>query len=155
MTQKPITTKAAPKQRTKFTVPVFPHIKKFILKTYGQAEPVKVEEYNSLGKMVTLALRDNRTRADHNDQQRDRVTATITIILGKEQTELGPRIGKLMRINNHVDVLFKEHLLIWIHALKADGIAPFTACKMFLEFYGIDEKEYSLDAAYKYYQRNN
>lgn len=148
------TTTTTTRPRNKFTVPVFPHVKKFILKQYKTSEPVKVEEYNSLGKMVTLALRDNRTRADQNDQQRNRVTSSITIILGKEQTELGPRLGKLMRINTHIDVIFKEHLLCWIEALKKDGIAPFTACKMFLEYYGIDEKEYSLDAAYKYYQRS-
>lgn len=142
------------KNRTRFTVPIFPHVRKFILKNYKVTDPIKVEDYNVLGKMVTLALRDNRKRVDYNDQYRDRLTASITIVLSKDQADLGPRIGKLIRINIHMDLIFKEHLLCWINALKGDGIPVNTACKMFLEYYNIEEKEYSLDAAYKYYQRS-
>src|SRR5690349_2629765 len=112
------TTDTTTKARTKFKVHVFPHVKRFILKEYGPAEPVKSEEYSVFGKMVTLALRDNRVGADHNDQYRDRLTTSITIVLTHEQSKMGPRLGKLMRINIHMDLLFKEHLLAWISALK-------------------------------------
>lgn len=136
-----------------YRIPVFPHVKKFILKLYGNTEPVKIHEYNSLGKLVTMALQDKRMRADQNDQQRDRVTDSITIVLNKEQSELGVRLGKLMRINTSVDTIFKEHLLTWIEAMKKNNIAPYTACRSYLHHYGIDDGEYSLDAAYKFYQR--
>jgi len=139
--------------RNKFTIPVFPHVKKFIQKSYGTAEAIKVEEYNTLGKLVTGILRDNRKRADNNDQYRDRVTSSITIVLTKEQAELSPRITKLLRINIDMDRVFKEHLVTTIQMYSLVGIAPFNACKLFLEHYGIDEKEYSVEAAYKYWQR--
>lgn len=139
-------------KRKSFTVPVFPHIKKFILKKYS--EPVKTEEYTSLGKMVSLALRDNRMTAEHNGQQRDRMKDRISIILTKEQAELSPRIGKLIRINHHIDQLFKDHLALWVDALRLDGIAAHSACKLFLKYYDIEESEYSLDAAYKFIQRS-
>ena len=141
------------KPRSKYSVPVFPHVKKFILKNYCNPEPVKVEEYTTIGKMVTLALRDNRKHAEFNDQYRDRLTATISIHLTTEQSKMGPRLGKLMRLNIHIDGIFKEHMLTWISALKTDGIPAYTACKMFLDYYQLDENEYGLNTAYKYYQR--
>lgn len=141
--------------RTKFKIHVFPHVKRFILKNYGGSEPVKTEEYGVLGKMVTLALKDNRAQSDYNDQYRDRLTTTLTITLTSEQSKMSPRQGKIMRINIHMDSLFKEHLLAWISALKVNGIAPYTACKMFLDYYELDENEYSLNTAYQYYKRAN
>lgn len=107
-----------------------------------------------LGKMVTLALRDNRNREDNNDKYRNRLTAELTIILTKEQAELSPRLNKLMRINVDMDRVFKDHLLTTIHLLGVAGIAPYNACKMYMEHYGIDDSEYSLDAAYKFWLRS-
>ncbi|HYG19900.1 MAG TPA: hypothetical protein VD816_13275, partial [Ohtaekwangia sp.] len=140
------------KKRNQFTIPVFPHVKKFILKNYQVCDPIKIEEYNILGKSVTLALRETRSLPGKGYQV-ENLTASITVVLTSEQSKLGPRISKLIRINVDMDRLFKEHLLSWIYALKTAGIPPFTACKMFLEHFSIDEKEYSLDAAYKYWQR--
>jgi hypothetical protein len=141
--------------RSKFTIRVFPHVKKFILKHYGSTEPIKTEEYATLGKMVTLSLRDNRAHAEFNDQYRDRLTETLTIILTREQSKMGPRLGKLTRINIHIDGIFKEHMLTWINALKVDGIPAYTAIKMFLDYYELDEPEYSLNTAHQFYKRAN
>jgi hypothetical protein len=140
--------------RTNFTVPMFPHVRKFILKKYKMSYPVKIEEYNVLGKLVTLTLRENRVTEKYNDQYRDRLTGQLEIVLTKEQSELGPRLNKLVRINIYMDRVFKEHLISWIDAQRVAGIPPFNACKTFLQYYGIDETEYSSDAAYQYYQRS-
>jgi hypothetical protein len=120
--------------RNKFTIDVFPHIKKFILKNHDATNgSIKVE---------------------NNDQFRDRLTTTLTLELTKKQTQLGPRVSKLMRVNTDMDRVFKEHLLCWIKAQSALGIPPFTACRTFLEYYAIDESEYSLEAAHRFYQRS-
>ena len=143
----------ADKTRTRFTIPVFPHVKRFIMKNYRVKEDViKTEEYKLFGKMITLCLRDNRTRAEFNDQLRNRQTEKITIVLTADQARMAPRLGKLMRINHHIDDLYKEHLLCWITALKEEGHAPYTACRMFITYYNLEEKD--LDAAYKFYQRH-
>jgi hypothetical protein len=146
---------AAKPKRNKFTIPVFPHVKKFIVKHYRSSATIKVEEYNVLGKFVTLALRDNRNSEENNDQYRNRLTAEITIVLTKEQAELSPRLNKLLRVNVDMDRIFKDHLITTIHMLGAAGIPPYNACKMFLEYYDIDDQEYSLDAAYKFWIRYN
>jgi hypothetical protein len=141
--------------RTRFTIPVFPHVKKFILKKYRLTNPIKTEETTTLGKAITLALKDNRLRIKYQDSQyRDRLTESLTLVLTKEQSEFGPRANKLIRINQAMDDAFKEHLLTWIAGQQEAGIPAYAACKMFLQFYDIDEKEYTLDAAYRLWQRS-
>jgi hypothetical protein len=157
ITARPSPTASAKKRtdnRTRFTIQVFPHVKKFILRKFKLSNPIKSEEYSTFGKSITLALKDNRLRIEYNDSQyRNRLTETLTIVLTKEQSEFTPRIQKLMRINTAMDIAFKEHLLTWVDGQHEAGIPIHTACKMFLQFYDIDEKEYSLDAAYKHCQR--
>jgi hypothetical protein len=139
--------------RSRFTIPVFPHVKKFIQKKYQAADVVKTEEYTTLGKMVTLALRDNRRWTEYNTIERKHLSDTITLHLTSEQLKLSPKISKLMRINLDMDREFKSHLVSWIHAGIVVGIKPFNSCKNYLSYHRIDEREYSLDAAYKFWQR--
>lgn len=146
-------TTTRPEARTQFTIPIFPHLKRFIIKNYKVKENIiRIDEYKLFGKMITLCLRDNRSGAQYNDQLRNRQNETITVVLTADQARMAPRLGKLMRINNHIDDLYKEHLLCWITALKEEGHAPYTACKMFIHHYNLEEKD--LDAAYKFYQRH-
>lgn len=139
--------------RSHFTVPVFPHLKKFISKTYGTGM-IRTEETTVLGRLVTAALRDNRINKGYKGLYGQySPTAEIQLWLTKEQTELGPRLNKLIRLNLDMDRVFKEALTGWIIAQEDSGMMAYTACKAFLKFYNIDDSEYSLDAAYKHWQR--
>lgn len=140
--------------RQRFSIPVFPHVKKFILKNYRTPDVVKVEEYTLLGKVITLALQDKRVKSEYNDTYRDRLTEEVTIVLTIDQARMSPRMNKLMRINIDVDRMFKDHLISWIYALRKAGIPPLPACRMFLSHYSINDDEYSIDAAYRFWQRN-
>lgn len=143
-----------------FEVPIQPHLKKFILKQYKLKEPIKVEEYSVLGKVVMGALMDKRNSVELNKLtshrgtgQRDLLTDTLRIILSKGMSERAPRLHKLVRINIDMHRIFKDYMLVWIIAQHDVGIPPNTSCKRFLEKYGIDENEYSYDAAWKYWMR--
>ncbi len=142
--------------RKKFTLHVFPHVKRFLEKKHHPSAIIKVEGHSTLGKFITMALRDARqsNQADYNDNYyRERLTEKITIQLTTEQSRLSPRLHKLMRINIDMDRVFKDHLIEWIEAQKMQGTPAYTSCRMFLEFYQLDEKEYSLENAYKCWQR--
>lgn len=141
------------KTRNLFTIPVFPHVKKFILKSTRASGAIKVEENTMLGKIVTLALLDNSTRDGNNDASR-RATASVTLTLTKRQVDLRPGIIKLMRINVDIDRVFKDHLLTTIYSLADAGIPSYQACRMFLGRYNINESEYSTDVAYRFFQRS-
>jgi hypothetical protein len=141
--------------RNVFTIPTYPHVKKFILKKFRLHEPCRAEEYNTFGKFIMTCLEDNRLRINYNDSQfRDRLTTSIRVTLTTNQVKFSPRLQKLIRINHAMDDAFKEHLVTWIQGQVAAGIPAYAACKMFLQFYDIDENEYSLDAAYKIWQRS-
>lgn len=145
----------ATRPRNQFTIPVFPHVKKFILQKFNVSNPVKTEEYTTLGRIVTLVLKDERSpTSSNNSQNRDRVTESLTIVLTKDQARMRPSMYKLVRINQAMDDAFKEHLLTWVDAQQESGISAHLACRMFLEFYDIDHKEYTHDAAYKLWQRS-
>jgi hypothetical protein len=146
-----------------FNIPVYPHVKKFILKRYRFKKKVVVTEHSSLGKLVTLALRESRSgKFGHGlinemmvrPQTSEKITETLTLVLTKEQSELSVRLSKLARLNIDFDVLFKEHMLTWIEAAQNLGFAAYPACRLFLQAYGIEESEYSLESAYRYYQRS-
>ncbi len=141
--------------RTHFTIDVFPHVKKFIFKTYRNStegrDTVTLEKNSTLSNLVTLALREPSSSAE-GGPKRDSME-TITLVLTKNQSGLNPSLRKLRRINVDMDRLFKEHLMSWITA-NEDHFPPYSACRQFLEHYRINEKEYSLAAAYRFYQRS-
>ena len=147
----------APHQERKiFTIHVYPHVKKFMNHKYAHSNGIfRAEEYSVVGKLVTYAIIDKRGWRSHNDQVRDRLTASIRIELTKDQLTRGPRGASLQRLNIDLDGLFKDALMQWIEAQNSSGIPVHAACKNFLEHYNLDETDYSLDSAYKYWQRHN
>ncbi|MEJ0030916.1 MAG: hypothetical protein WDO15_11325 [Bacteroidota bacterium] len=130
-------------------------MKKFLYKTYGLRSPIKVEENELVGKLVTLCLRDRYEKTNPNNQYRDRLTDNITIVLTKRQSEFGPQLHKLFDLNTHLDKEFKDHMITWIRAHQAAGIPAYNACRMYLEHLSIDENEYAHRSAYKYWGRYN
>lgn len=149
------TTQRSPiSNRRQYSLPIFPHLKKFIVKNYG-AGVITTEEGTVLGRIVTAVLRENRTRkfSARDWPHHLQTTAMITIRLTTDQAGLSPKLSKLMRINLDMDKVFKDSLVGWILAQGEAGILAYPACKSFLDYYGIDSNEYSLDAAYKYWQR--
>jgi hypothetical protein len=139
-----------------FKVPVYRRVKKFLKEHQGidVNKPIPVDEYSLLGKMVLAALREKREHRlkEYNDQYRDQLQETVTMALSQDMMNLGPRIGKLIRINIDVDMWLKDAMLTHIEAQRITGIPEYSACRSFLEHYKLVD-DYSLDAAYKTYQR--
>jgi hypothetical protein len=136
-----------------FTIPIFPHVKKFIAHRYGLRSPIKVSENLSLGKMISFALMDKRHRNLASEPHHDGMTDSVTLILTEDQLRMTPRIKRLIVINTDFHQLFKEHLMTYILAQKSMGVPAKAACRNYLSDMGINEKEYSIESAYKYYQR--
>jgi hypothetical protein len=145
--------------RKEYTIPTFPHLKKFMLKTEPhKGSVILVDEYSVLGKVITLALLDRRAwkevSAFNTSERSAKLTESIKLILTKEQSEMAVRQSKLLRINIDMDRVFKSHLLTFIEAKKQDGTPVRIACKNFLQYLDLDDSDYSLDSAYKHYQRD-
>lgn len=138
------------------SIDVYPHIKKFAGKMYlrNKQGAFICTETTMLGLFVRMALVDKESWASpDNDQARDRLTATIQVQLTTEQARLSPRLYKLKRVNTLLDRAFKDAMICSILTQKSSGVPILPACKVFLEYYNIDENEYSVDNCYKHWQR--
>jgi hypothetical protein len=149
------------KPRTDYTIEVFPHIRKYMLKNFPrQGNVFRTEESTILGRMVTLALRDHRAWKQGpykhlTNVNKSRELKKIVIRLTDDQTKMAPRLAKLQRLNIDMDCVFRDALIGWIAAQEALGTSALSACNSFLDFYDIDkEKEYKPDTAYKAWQRS-
>lgn len=160
MTQPATKPQPIAKEGHHYTIHVFPQVKKFMLKNFAHQNGVfKSEEWSTLGSLVTLCLIDKEKWRDghyNNDYLKENTTKAITIILSPRQAKMSPRVYKLQRINIEINTLFKEHMETWIKSQYKLGVPAYQACKSFLEYYGLDPdgKEYSIDNAYKAWQRS-
>jgi hypothetical protein len=138
-----------------FKVPVSVYVKKYLVKKFfaGHKGPYKIEEDSLLGKQFMANIIDGR-KHDFIDTHIE-VTEHIEVILSQDMMARSPKQSKLRSINFFLDKIYKEGLIDWVIAAKCYGTRPYAATRDFLEFYGIDNNEYSHDAAYKLWQRYN
>jgi hypothetical protein len=136
-----------------FKVPTTAYLKKWITRKIQNDNPgpLKIEEDTLLGKQFMSIIIDARKK-DVIDQHLEH-THVIEVILSQDMMKRSPNLPRLVPINFFLDKLFKEDLRSWVLSARFYGIRPYPATKNFLEFYGIDESEYSHDAAYRYWQR--
>lgn len=129
-------------------------MKKYLAKKFFSGRkrgPYKIEEDTLLGKQFMSVIIDARKK-DVIDKH-IQFSEHIEVILSQDMAARSPKISKLTSINFFLDKVFKEDLIGWILSAQYYGMRPFPASKDFLAFYGIEENEYSHDAAYKFWMR--
>lgn len=137
---------------TTFTIPIKPHLKKFLL--HGkrrQQEPLKVTERSTLGVCIMKILAEKRNWKF--EKVLEDYTERITIIPGKEMLERSPRLHRLVYINVDLEKVFKECLYVWVAAQSKAGVPEYEACKNFIDHYSIRQNEYTYDAAERAWRR--
>jgi hypothetical protein len=140
--------------RKHFKVPVLAYLKKYLEKQFfpGEQAPYKIEEDSLIGKQFMSLLIDQRTKELMGDQKLLH-SETLEVELSEAMAERSPNLRKLGSINYFLDKLFKDALIVWIKSAEIHGGRPYPASKAFLEYFNIDESEYSHDAAYKVWTR--
>jgi len=143
-----------PQPVTSYTIPILPHLKKFIEKEYGL--PLKPDDHTALGKMITLSLRGRHR--NKTGQFISNPTQHLTIPLTSDQRKLNPNTHKLSRLNLHLNTLFKQNMIIWVKAhktIKVNGkpIKPYTSIKIFRDYYNLTPNEFPIDTAHQHYKR--
>lgn len=142
-----------PTEITPLSVPIKPHLKKFVLYVLDAREPVIVRERDILGRAIIKAIQETRTR--RFDRVLDQYTARIKVVLTKEMRERSPRLNRIIHMNTTIEQEFWDAIVLWVKAQRRMGSPADGACKDFLNTLKIDETEYSYDAAYKQWQRYN
>lgn len=131
------------------TISIKTHLKKFMLKHFDEAEPFKLDSNTSIGKKLLSSVKEKREYENMNEQ----VTDTIQLKLSTRFAARAPRAKHLTYLNTLLEEMFRESLILWVYAQGEQGVNPNQSTKGFLRFYGIEEREYSYDAAYKIWQR--
>lgn len=133
------------------SIPTRPYIKKFILKTLRQSEPIHLQEdiTAGIGRMAMGMLMDKRAHVTTNEAY----TATLALSLPAEMRKRKPQVRYLVNLNKYFENLFHHSLITWVHAQGESGIAPYPACSNFLEYYNIKEEEYRHASAYRAWLR--
>jgi hypothetical protein len=135
------------------TIPIKPHLKKFLLFTMQVSEPVVVTEKDLLGSAIMKVLQE--TRNHKFDNVLESYTERLKVVLTESMRKRSPRLHRLVYINTQLEKDFQTGLMLWIRAQRKMGYTAKDACKDFLATFKIDEPEYSYDAAYKAWQRFN
>ncbi len=136
-------------EKTTIKIPTKTHLKKFLLKMYDTKEPFKLDMNTSLGRNLMSSMVDKIEYVNISDLYQD----TLQVTLSKRFEKRGPRIKRLIYINALLEEMFKEHMILWIYAKSDEGVNPNQSTKDFLQFFNIDESEYTYAAAYKLWQK--
>jgi hypothetical protein len=135
------------------TIPIKPHLKKFLLFTMEVKEPVVITERDMLGSAIMKVLQE--TRNHKFDNVLEGYTERLKLVLTESMRKRSPRLHRLVYINTQLEKDFQTGLLLWVRAQKLAGIPAKTAIINFLAALKIDENEYSYDAAAKAWIRFN
>jgi hypothetical protein len=144
------------KDDTKREILLYPYVKKYIIKKYfsRKKSPYKVDEHDMVGKILICVILDKR------NQKRIKAlkgaTEQLVVSLNQDMNRHSASQAKLQRANFYFDKMFKDALIEWIIAStykKVDTKNVSLSIKNFLEYYNIEESEYSYDTAYKYWTR--
>jgi hypothetical protein len=141
--------------RKDFSVPLLPYLKKYTEKQFfaGYRAPYKIEEDTLIGKYVMSLIIDGRS-VDMRGDKKIEMSERLHIHLSEAMAKRSPSLRKLVPINYYLDKVFKNDLITWIKSAEdCGGVRPFVSSKNFLVHFGIDESEYTHDAAYKVWQR--
>lgn len=138
-----------------FEVPICRHLLRYCEKHlfYGQQAPYKIEVRSLIGKQFMSLLIDARNEQMSGDQKIFKECAILEVELSNDFSRLSPNISKLIPINFYLHRLFRDSLITWIRCAEYHKIKPFPASIGFLDYYEIEESEYSHDAAYKHWTR--
>lgn len=131
------------------SIPIAPHLKKVILSLHQEKEPLKAELNNQLGALINQVNKDRMKSKIPPDTYSDMLQVNLCVELGRRS----PRIAKLILINHFYQKYFKYLMINWVQAQYRAGIPAYQAVKNFLEFYGIQEEEYSYETGYRAWLR--
>jgi len=133
------------------TIPIYPHLKKFILAEFELTEPVKVEKHSLLGRQIYPLLRSPKRYQVKTD-----LKESLRVVLSRpmEKFEREGKRSKLALINKYYDKLFKICMYNWVQGQYNAGIPASQAIKNYLSYYQIREEEYSYEAAQRAWLRH-
>ena len=132
------------------TIPICPHIRKFILKYYNVTEPVTVKMGTLLATRFNYVFRMKQKRYN---RKIERITEEMTFRLCYDLYRLNNDVNKGILINNEMDQMFRACLCHWVQAYQFLRIPERKGVKDFAKFYELSEDDFGLESLYKIWMR--
>lgn len=131
------------------TIPIYPHLKKFIFRFYDipPGNYIELERHTGLHVAMTACIRSKQRKRTARDEYTgtERYTEPVTFLLTSKLSRLTLTHSILVRFSNEFDKLFKEAFYQWVIAQDNSGINNSEAIRGFKQHYGIIEAEYSFE----------
>ena len=136
-------------------LPIKPALKKYIMKTYDydpESGPFYVRKHDLIGIALysLVSLHKKLEPAQFNENV---LTEIIELELCQDIATIGFLVKDAVRLNHILDKEFKATMHLFIQAHITNSIPALTGVANFLEFYDVEEAEYSSQSAYRQWLR--
>lgn len=135
----------------RITLPILPHLKKWLVRKYEIDEVFEVNSSTTVG-ITLLGLVALRT---FPQTANDKYTESIVLEFGTKISEREIRQAFVIGANTYFDRLFKEDMITFIEALRRQGVPAYRSTELFLDLFDIEEGELQKNSAYRHYMRHN
>lgn len=138
-----------PLARKEISIPMAPHIKKWICKKYEVEDVFYVSAKTVIG-LTIMGLAKMKVKAHKSN---DQYTETLTLSFGGDFSRNELRQCFIAMVNVYFTKLFKDEMYTHIRAVDAHGIPAYPAVQDFLKMYDIEEHEFQKTSAYTAFLR--
>lgn len=142
------------------TIPIYPHLKKFIFKFYEippDSPFIDLERHTGLYVAMNSCIRSKQKKRSARDEYTgtERYTEPVTFLLTSKLSRLTLTHAIVIRFSNEFDKLFKESFYQWVIAQDNSGLNNSEAIRSFKAHYNIIEGEYSFENFRRLWRRYN
>ena len=132
-------------------IPVKAHVKKYLIKKYGQVHTVSRTSF--IGMQLLHALSRKMEKPNKTIPPQIRYQVTVPELYYNTKGHTVPR-NVLQYLGNCLEKLFNEEFFAHIDIQVGKGCNALPEMKHFLKYYEITEDEARLDSLYRAYQRH-
>lgn len=134
------------------SIPIKPHLKKYLIKRFNAHDKLVVHNRFLLGKLIIKAFSEKDRKRVINVRD---ISDNMTIVFD-HTTDLTLSDGNVFDFNQLVEELYRKELGVFIAVHFLFGTHPERkhAILLFNDVFGINEEEIAMETLVKHYQRH-
>ena len=138
------------KNPTIYAIPVRPHVRQFMLKKFGGAQPHPVHQNTFLGRVVRMKIEKQPFRQLHRAEQPEGAVYQLTLPTALKHYTITASSAKQM--GEMFDKLFLEQMIMFVLGQVVATQNERQAIRSFCQLYDIDPSDADLEVLRKCYR---
>lgn len=138
------------KNPTVYAIPVRPHVRQFLLKKFGGAQPHPVHQNTFMGRVVQMKIEKQPFRQLHRPEQQEGPVYQLTLPTALKHYTITPEAAK--QIGKMLDKLFQEQMIMFVLGQVVATQNERLAIRSFCQLYNIDPSDADLEVLRKCYR---